>query len=570
MRASFLLKAVSAGAVSVAIVGSTMLVSGGGPAAAASLPCPTSSGGGVVAIAEAICNGQGAAINGWPGSEAVFYVFGGGHNPASPGPNAGKGACRPGQKCGVDCSGFTRWVYYLAYGGDVLKDPNSGQSATKYQIKLPALVNVPASSAVPGDLVFFGPSVDNPSHVGVYIRPNIMIDSPNANGHPPHQVRVDPIAKGFGNVLGYYRYNPGGSWPTFGLDPQNTRFNSQETTLGLSDVSNLTQKWHSAPLGAFGGSSPMIVGNTLYIGSHDNNVYALDTGSGSIEWSFATGGIVQLSPAVANSIVYAGSDDGNLYAINASNGTGLWHFQTGGVVQSAPIVVGNIVYFGSADGYLYALNATTGVLLWAFLTAGDIQNSPGYSAGVIYIATELGDVYAVDANTGVELWQFSISQTPGDFSTVIYNAPSIANNLLYVGSVSPDGHGVLYAINTSTGVPAWHFDDGSAGGFYSSAAVANGIAYIGANNGNLYAINATSGNELWHYTTGNLVESVPAIANGVVYFGSRDDQLYALNASNGTKLWSVAMGGMINSSPTVLNGKVYVSPDDGQVYAFGL
>jgi len=56
----------------------------------------------------------------------------------------------------------------------------------------------------------------------------------------------------------------------------------------------------------------------------------------------------------------------------------------------------------------------------------------------------------------------------------------------------------------------------------SSPAVANGLVYVGAFDGNLYAFNATTGALLsgWPVATGGLTFSSPAVANGVVYVGS--------------------------------------------------
>ena len=55
---------------------------------------------------------------------------------------------------------------------------------------------------------------------------------------------------------------------------------------------------------------------------------------------------------------------------------------------------------------------------------------------------------------------------------------------------------------------------------HSSPAVANGVVYVGSNDGNVYALNASTGAMLWSYTTGGGVYSSPAVANGVVYVGS--------------------------------------------------
>jgi hypothetical protein len=54
---------------------------------------------------------------------------------------------------------------------------------------------------------------------------------------------------------------------------------------------------------------------TIYVGSEDNNLYALNP-DGSQRWSFTTGGVVCTCPAIgADGTIYVGSEDHNLYAI---------------------------------------------------------------------------------------------------------------------------------------------------------------------------------------------------------------------------------------------------------------
>jgi hypothetical protein len=58
--------------------------------------------------------------------------------------------------------------------------------------------------------------------------------------------------------------------------------------------------------------------------------------------------------------------------------------------------------------------------------------------------------------------------------------------------------------------------------------VANGVVYVGSNDGNVYALNARTGTLLWSYTTGwDVLDSSPVVANGVVYVGSWDSNVYA-------------------------------------------
>jgi cell wall-associated NlpC family hydrolase len=103
----------------------------------------------------------------------------------------------------LDCSGFGRWVYSLAYGGDVL-----GNGSTTVQDN--ELSNV-SDSPAPGDLVFFDdqdstPSPNGSTHVGVYIGDNQMIDEPftQISGRTNGDARVDTVSTAWGGIVGYY------------------------------------------------------------------------------------------------------------------------------------------------------------------------------------------------------------------------------------------------------------------------------------------------------------------------------------------------------------------------------
>ena len=160
---------------------------------------PTSTGGIIVQYATDIMNGK--AEPGWGGG-AVPYSWGGGHG-TSPGPSIGTCSGYTGsiQPCpasstrGVDCSGFSRWVYSLAYGQDVL-----GGGNTDSQLSRLHKVSAPA----PGDLVFYGSWSSTyqryfTHHVGVYIGNGKMIDALKT-GKPVEQDSVSVMS----DLLGYW------------------------------------------------------------------------------------------------------------------------------------------------------------------------------------------------------------------------------------------------------------------------------------------------------------------------------------------------------------------------------
>ena len=92
--------------------------------------------------------------------------------------------------------------------------------------------------------------------------------------------------------------------------------------------------------------------------------------TGAKLWEFQTGGGVRSSPAIGtDGTVYVGSEDKKLHAINGQTGAKLWEFETGGGVRSSPAIgADGTVYVGSDDYKLHAINGQTGVKLWEFVT----------------------------------------------------------------------------------------------------------------------------------------------------------------------------------------------------------
>lgn len=93
---------------------------------------------------------------------------------------------------GVDCSGLSRWVYNVVFGRDVL-----GGGNTNMQLQLLKRVTTPQ----PGDLVFFGRSARETTHVGIFVGNRRMINAA-ATGT---DVRTDTVTSR-SNLVGYYRF----------------------------------------------------------------------------------------------------------------------------------------------------------------------------------------------------------------------------------------------------------------------------------------------------------------------------------------------------------------------------
>jgi outer membrane protein assembly factor BamB len=63
--------------------------------------------------------------------------------------------------------------------------------------------------------------------------------------------------------------------------------------------------------------SPTVASVVVYIGSKDNNVYALNASTGNKIWSYITGNQIESTPSIANGILYIGSNDNKVYAFGS-------------------------------------------------------------------------------------------------------------------------------------------------------------------------------------------------------------------------------------------------------------
>ena len=301
-------------------------------------------------------------------------------------------------------------------------------------------------------------------------------------------------------------------------------------------------------------SSPTVVGGTVYIGSNDSNLYALDAETGEREWAFQTGAVVESSPMVVGDVVYVGSNDSNLYALDAETGTQGWVTRTDGKVGSSPTVAGDTVYVGSGDSAVYAVDATTGERTYTFQTEGAIESSPAVVDGTVYVGSDDAKLYAIDEETGEQRWVF-------EAGLPVRSSPTVADGAVFAGS--RDNH--LYAVDAETGEQRWQF--GTNWHIAGSPTVMDGTVYISSIDSHLYAVDADTGQRQWVFDTDFPVHSSPTVTDGTVYVGSNNSNLHAVDADTGEQQWAFQTDGPIHSSPTVVDGTAYVGCCDGTLYA---
>ena len=366
-----------------------------------------------------------------------------------------------------------------------------------------------------------------------------------------------------------------GDWAMFRHDTLNTGATGNNNVLPGGSL-----KWSFAAGDAIH-SSAAVVNGTVYFGSRNGKVYALDAETGQERWEFQTGSRVDSSPAVVGGIVYVGSNDGFLYALDASSGKQLWKFSTFYPVASSPSVANGVVYFGADDYCVYALDAARGTRIWRFYAGGPVESSPVVANGLVYVATGMQYTYVLNAGNGqprLRLKTFDSSYGSvavlgttaliGNYQSDFYVFDGNARNWPLEYELRPYWL-QLWAFGFAPHPPAasgllWGIKLGH--NISASPTVQDDKVYVGVDD-NLVALDLQTKKKTWTFPTGGAVRSSAAISGGTLFVGSEDGHLYAVNSADGQKVWDFETGGIITASPTLADGVIYIGSQDGKFYA---
>ncbi|MFH8388547.1 PQQ-binding-like beta-propeller repeat protein [Streptomyces sp. NPDC018036] len=182
---------------------------------------------------------------------------------------------------------------------------------------------------------------------------------------------------------------------------------------------------------------------------------------------------IHATPAIADGTVYAGSHDGRLWAVDAATGETHWKVRTTEPVHSTPLVSGGRVYIDSLDEHLYAVRAhrqgeapadshratlarpaptnaqgrsssarIAGTLRWRVRVPGAGRFTAAVADGVVYQPGNR-DLLALDAATGRERWRLTSRYPFG-------SSPVVADATLYLRNGKH-----LWAVETGSGRLRW-------------------------------------------------------------------------------------------------------------------
>jgi outer membrane protein assembly factor BamB len=304
----------------------------------------------------------------------------------------------------------------------------------------------------------------------------------------------------------------------------------------------------------------------------------------------------------------------------------VWRYHGGdfGRSLSTVAVCGDLLYAAELQGYLHCVDTATGRRLWRYDLKAPVWSSPLAADGKVYIANEDGDVFVFEQGRAEKLL------ARNTMKETTYGTVTAANRTLYIADrthlyaiapaehvttrpaiplatrdarvaaasrsydlsePSPSAPASRLAPSAAASQPAsawpmfrgnsqltgvagsplpedpqlrWRFRTGDA--IESSAAIVNGVVYVGSNDGLLYAVGLVDGKEKWSYKAASAIKSSPCVFGDRVCFGDDGGVFHAVGMSTGKAAWTFKTDAEIISSPNCVGGRMLFGSYDGYLY----
>jgi outer membrane protein assembly factor BamB len=278
--------------------------------------------------------------------------------------------------------------------------------------------------------------------------------------------------------------------------------------------------------------------------------------------------------SIAYETVFFGTENGEVIALNAKDGQVKWQTSVKGEVIAAPSIDEGIVVLNTGSGMVFALDASTGEQVWVYesevppLSLRGVSSPVAASGGAI-IGTANGKLIVNILGSGQTAWEQVISSASGvtelERIVDIDSQPLVSGGIIYV--ITYDGS--LAAVELRSGRIIWKRDYKS----YRRLTTNGNNLYVVDANSNVYALDSRNGVELWSQGAlkKRLLTSAVPVGEYLVA-GDKWGFLHWFNQSDGKIVARIAVGDddedeSIYTSPIVDGKTIYTQTRDGKLVA---
>lgn len=214
----------------------------------------------------------------------------------------------------------------------------------------------------------------------------LWYETPPLGNHPHSSVSIDPdrgtmfIGANNGHFVAFDFVNREMVWEAW--------MDEKPDGTGLGDIK----------------TTAAVDGDTVYVSSWDQKVHAFDIDTGERLWSYETLQRVMSSPSVYEDTLFMGSHDGYLYALDIDPSLSdedrlRWRTSLGATSTSSPTVVpeDGLVFIGDHNGDTNAVDMATGEIVWSARMAGRVSGVPTLTGNSLFAFDSTGVTWRFDA-----------------------------------------------------------------------------------------------------------------------------------------------------------------------------
>lgn len=343
------------------------------------------------------------------------------------------------------------------------------------------------------------------------------------------------------------------TWPMFRGNLANTGYSTATLNLPLSKA------WEFETEGAVRSSASVDENGSVYFGSNDGKVYALDIQTACEKWNYQTGGQVESSPAVYGDSVIVGSKDGFVYSLDRANGNLEWRFNAKAQIVTSPKVDGGKVYVIADSGTLYVLLSSTGEKLFEYDEGTVGRITPALDANNVYVPLEY--VYAFSRSTNGQVWKSSCPIGSTSHAYDDKGALALSDSFVFAGG------GDLISFGIADGVVDWDADIGC---IRVGVTLIDNILLANCATSMLFKKLAGTGSTVWQVES--YASTTPIVVGDKIVSAHNPNsikKLRVLDFADGSEEWSYTIGSSMLSTPSFANGMVFIGAEDGKLYAYG-
>ena len=299
-------------------------------------------------------------------------------------------------------------------------------------------------------------------------------------------------------------------------------------------------------------AAPIVVGNSIFIGSSEKGMKAFDLQTGKPKWTYSIAEEIAAPAAYFEGLIFVGDTTGVLHALNATSGERKWKFDTKGTIDNSPNIDAQTkrVLIGSQRGTLFALEAATGDIVWEYKTEDQIRCFPSITGRHCFVAGCDSYLHVVNLDSGKGNSRIPLESPTG-------STPLLVGDFAFVGTEGKE----FLAIDWKQEKIIWRFSMKQPA--RSPAAYREGIVVFGGMDRIVYALDAKTGKERWRFNTKGRIEGGAVIVGNKVYVPSMDSSLYVLDFQTGKQIESRALTGKLSTSPAVVSNRIIIATDEG-------